>query len=63
MADGGWVEGLGVENVLMIDDRPANILLSARSSARASMSMGSFARRSVVGASRWVCREVGGEVR
>ena len=38
--------------MLMIDDRPANIHLSARSSARASMSMGSFARRSVVGLSR-----------
>jgi len=50
MVDGGrWGEGLFV---LMIDDRAANILLSARSSARVFMSMGSFARRSVVGRSR-----------
>ena len=40
------------ENCANVNDRPANILLNARSSARASMSMGSFARRSVVGLSR-----------
>ena len=64
MVDGGrWGEGLFV---LMNDDRAANILLSARSSARASMLMASCARRIVVGASRWVDGWMGrrlGEVR
>jgi len=59
---GGGVEGLEVVNGLTIDGRAANILLSATSSARASMLMASCARRSVVGVSRWVGGEVGGEV-
>ena len=48
--------------MLMINNRAANILLSARSSARASMLMASCARRSVVGLSKWVGGEVEIEV-